>query len=45
VSKAALSLRDNQSLAKLMNTVMFHCRIVDDLDEMVVETSDLSSLW
>ena len=45
VSKAALSLRDNQSLARLMNTVIFHCRVVDDLDEMIVEVADLSTLW
>lgn len=45
VNKAALSLRDNQNLARIMNSVIFHCRVVDDVDELVYETSDLSTLW
>lgn len=44
VNKAALSLKDNQQLGKLMNTISFHSRMVDDLDEMLYETSDLSDL-
>jgi len=45
VHKAALNLKDNVGLARLMNTIMFHCRVVDELDEMLHETSDLSSFW
>ncbi|CAK8685235.1 nck-associated protein 1-like isoform X1 [Clavelina lepadiformis] len=44
VSKAALNIRDNIQLARLMNSIAFHCRVVDELDEMILETSDLSIL-
>nr|CAB3264230.1 nck-associated protein 1 [Phallusia mammillata] len=43
VNKAALYLKDNIGLARLMNTISFHCRVVDELDEMIHETSDLSN--
>uniref|UniRef100_H2ZNY4 Nck-associated protein 1 n=1 Tax=Ciona savignyi TaxID=51511 RepID=H2ZNY4_CIOSA len=43
VNKAALSLKDNIGLARLMNTISFHCKVVDEVDEMLHETSDLSN--
>lgn len=42
VSKAGLVLRDHQDLAKHMNTVVFHTKMVDYLDEMINECGDLS---
>nr|XP_018671569.1 nck-associated protein 1 isoform X2 [Ciona intestinalis] len=43
VNKAALSLKDNVVLARLMNTISFHCKVVDEIDEVLHETSDLSN--
>ena len=45
VAKAGLVLRDHQGLAKHMNTVVFHTKMVDYLDEMINETGDLSVYW
>jgi hypothetical protein len=45
VSKAGLVLRDHQDLAKHMNTVVFHTKMVDYLDEMINESGDLSIYW
>ena len=42
VGKAALILKDHIDLAKHMNTICFHTKMVDYLDQLVVETSDLS---
>ncbi|XP_070198961.1 nck-associated protein 1-like isoform X3 [Littorina saxatilis] len=42
VSKAGLVLRDHQDLGKHMNTVVFHTKMVDYLDEMINECGDLS---
>ncbi|XP_043931181.1 nck-associated protein 1 isoform X2 [Protopterus annectens] len=42
VSKASLSLADHKELGKMMNTIIFHTKMVDSLVEMLVETSDLS---
>ncbi|XP_074659971.1 nck-associated protein 1-like [Tubulanus polymorphus] len=42
VSKAAFSLCDYRNLAVHMNMVSFHTKMVDSLDEMLLETSDLS---
>ncbi|CAL1535112.1 unnamed protein product [Lymnaea stagnalis] len=42
VSKAGLELKNHQDLAKHMNTVVFHTKMVDFLDEMINETGDLS---
>ncbi|XP_076471600.1 nck-associated protein 1-like isoform X3 [Babylonia areolata] len=42
VSKAGLMLRDHQDLGKHMNTVIFHTKMVDYLDEMINECGDLS---
>ncbi len=38
-------LRDHRDLGKHMNTIIFHSKMVDYLDEMLVETSDLSIYW
>ncbi|XP_035760664.1 nck-associated protein 1 [Neolamprologus brichardi] len=42
VSKASLGLADHKELGKMMNTIIFHTKMVDSLVEMLVETSDLS---
>ncbi|XP_059172077.1 membrane-associated protein Hem-like [Physella acuta] len=42
VNKAGLELKNHQELAKHMNTVVFHTKMVDYLDEMINETGDLS---
>uniref|UniRef100_T1JIM6 Membrane-associated protein Hem n=1 Tax=Strigamia maritima TaxID=126957 RepID=T1JIM6_STRMM len=42
VSKAQMSLHEHRDLATLMNTITFHTKMVDYLDEMLIETSDLS---
>jgi NCK-associated protein 1 len=45
VSKAQLLLSENRDLASLLDTVAFHTKMVDYLDEILVETSDLSIFW
>lgn len=42
VAKSPLSLAENRDLASLLDTILFHTKMVDYLDEMMVETSDLS---
>uniref|UniRef100_A0A3B5K241 Nck-associated protein 1 n=1 Tax=Takifugu rubripes TaxID=31033 RepID=A0A3B5K241_TAKRU len=42
VSKASLGLADHKELGKMMNTIIFHTKMVDSLVDMLVETSDLS---
>uniref|UniRef100_A0A671S9U7 Nck-associated protein 1 n=1 Tax=Sinocyclocheilus anshuiensis TaxID=1608454 RepID=A0A671S9U7_9TELE len=42
VSKASLGLADHRELGKMMNTIIFHTKMVDSLVEMLVETSDVS---
>ncbi|XP_050438959.1 membrane-associated protein Hem [Adelges cooleyi] len=42
VSKAPVSLLEHRELASLLDTIFFHTKMVDYLDEMMVETSDLS---
>ncbi|CAG5103753.1 Similar to Hem: Membrane-associated protein Hem (Drosophila melanogaster) [Cotesia congregata] len=42
VSNCNLSLVDNRELAGFMDTVIFHTKMIDYLDEMLVDTSDLS---
>uniref|UniRef100_A0A672KKC4 Nck-associated protein 1 n=1 Tax=Sinocyclocheilus grahami TaxID=75366 RepID=A0A672KKC4_SINGR len=41
VSKASLGLADHRELGKMMNTIIFHTKMVDSLVEMLVETSDI----
>ncbi|XP_053311931.1 nck-associated protein 1-like [Spea bombifrons] len=42
VSKAPLSLRDNPDLGKVMNLITFHSLMLDSIEELIEETSDLS---
>lgn len=42
IQKSPLHLLEHKSLASLLNTIMFHTKMVDYLDEMLVEASDLS---
>uniref|UniRef100_A0A9J2PDS2 Membrane-associated protein gex-3 n=1 Tax=Ascaris lumbricoides TaxID=6252 RepID=A0A9J2PDS2_ASCLU len=42
ISRSAFCLSDNRRLAVTMNTTVFHLKMVDLLDEMLRETSDLS---
>ncbi|KAG9491698.1 hypothetical protein GDO78_000286 [Eleutherodactylus coqui] len=42
VAKAPLSLRENQDLGKVMNLIMFHSWMLDSVEELITETSDLS---
>ncbi|KAK3916021.1 Membrane-associated protein Hem [Frankliniella fusca] len=42
VGKSSLSLAENRELAALIDTVVFHTKMVDYLDEVLVEASDLS---
>lgn len=42
IAKCNMNLADNRELASFMDTVIFHTKMVDNLDEMLVETSDLS---
>ncbi|GFV82976.1 membrane-associated protein Hem [Trichonephila clavipes] len=42
VAKYPLNLHEHRELASLLNTVVFHTKVVDFLDELLVETSDLS---
>ncbi|XP_064603762.1 membrane-associated protein Hem-like isoform X2 [Liolophura sinensis] len=42
VSKSGLILKDHVDLAKHLNTIVFHTKMVDYLDEMLNETADLS---
>ncbi|XP_046985633.1 membrane-associated protein Hem-like isoform X3 [Schistocerca americana] len=42
VSKSPIVLEENKDLASLIDIIVFHTKMVDFLDEMLVETSDLS---
>uniref|UniRef100_A0A8C6GYU0 NCK associated protein 1 like n=1 Tax=Mus spicilegus TaxID=10103 RepID=A0A8C6GYU0_MUSSI len=43
VSKAPLHLHENPDLAKVMNLIIFHSQMLDSVEKMLVETSDLST--
>lgn len=45
VSRYPMHLFDHRDLAILLNMIVFHSKMVDYLDEMVVEASDLSLFW
>ncbi len=34
-----------KAVAKIMNTISFHTKLVDNLEELLIETSDLSIFW
>lgn len=42
VNRYPLNLFENKPFANLLNTIVFHTKVVDYLDEMLVETSNLS---
>jgi NCK-associated protein 1 len=42
VSRYPLHLFDHRDLAVLMNMIVFHTKMIDSLDDMLTETSDLS---
>lgn len=42
VAKTAVRISDHIDLARLIDSMVFHTRVVDNLDEILVETSDLS---
>ncbi|OBS77371.1 hypothetical protein A6R68_16212 [Neotoma lepida] len=42
VLKAPLHLHENPDLAKVMNLIIFHSQMLDSVEKMLVETSDLS---
>nr|XP_020634570.1 nck-associated protein 1-like isoform X1 [Pogona vitticeps] len=42
VAKSPLQLRENHDIAKVMSLVVFHTKMLDSMEEMTVETSDLS---
>lgn len=44
-SKYTLNLEGRSDLAILMNTIVFHTKMVDYLDKVLQETSDLSVFW
>ncbi|XP_014882697.1 nck-associated protein 1-like [Poecilia latipinna] len=44
VNKAPLPLKDYPDMAKVMNMIQFHTRMVDSVEEMLYETSELSIL-
>ncbi|KAF0885059.1 NCKPL protein, partial [Crocuta crocuta] len=43
VAKAPLHLHENPDLAKVMNLIVFHSRMLDSVEDILVETSDLST--
>uniref|UniRef100_A0A8C3SN76 Uncharacterized protein n=1 Tax=Chelydra serpentina TaxID=8475 RepID=A0A8C3SN76_CHESE len=43
VAKAPMQLRESPDVSRVMNLIMFHSKMLDSLEELVVETSDLSA--
>ncbi|XP_039373593.1 nck-associated protein 1-like [Mauremys reevesii] len=43
VAKAPMQLRESPDVGRVMNLIMFHSKMLDSLEELVVETSDLSA--
>ncbi|KAL6112208.1 nckap1l [Pungitius sinensis] len=44
VNKAPLSIKEYPDLAKVMNMIQFHTRMVDSMEELLQETSEVSIL-
>ncbi|KAJ0068539.1 hypothetical protein NL108_008892 [Boleophthalmus pectinirostris] len=44
VSKAPLPIKEYPNLAKVMNVIQFHTKMVDNIEELLYETSELSIL-
>lgn len=45
MARSSFSLHKNRKLAIVMNTNVFHLKMIDLQDEMLRETSDLSVYW
>lgn len=45
MSRSSFSLNSDRRLAVTMNTTIFHLKMIDLIDEMLRETSDLSIYW
>ena len=45
VSKLSFSLIKHTALAKTLNTIVFHSKLVDSIEELLYETSDMSLFW
>lgn len=45
VCKLPFSLMKHTSLAKILNTISFHSKLVDFIEELILDTSDLSIFW
>ncbi|VDN43182.1 unnamed protein product [Gongylonema pulchrum] len=45
IGRSSFSLSSDRRLAVTMNTTVFHLKMIDLLDEMLRETSDLSIYW
>ena len=43
--KGGFHLKDHREMASLLNQISFHSTMVDNLDEILTETSDLSLFW
>ncbi|CAM4604698.1 unnamed protein product [Lepidochelys olivacea] len=43
VAKAPMQLRESPDVGRVMNLIMFHSKMLDSLEELVMETSDLSA--
>lgn len=44
IGKAPLSLKDYPDIAKIMNMAQFHTRMMDSVNELLIEIADLSAL-
>ncbi|KAM6112276.1 LOW QUALITY PROTEIN: nck-associated protein 1-like [Phoenicopterus ruber ruber] len=44
VAKASLPLGSNPDVGRVMNLIVFHTKLLDSLEELLAETSDLSNL-
>jgi hypothetical protein len=45
VARSAFKMQTHANFVMAMNTAIFHLKQIDDLDEMLRETSDLSIYW
>lgn len=45
VAKASLPLSSNPDVGRVMNLIVFHTKLLDSLEELLAEASDLSDLW
>ena len=45
MARAGLQLVEQRQLAEHLNSCVFHTRLVDALDEVLADTSDLALYW